>query len=279
MDAGLLPRRGPAGVLTGLSGEQKWASALTVVDTLAGICTGLKIPQHTLLPQDTVTPGTHEAVQQVCRIGFCGTGKQAAVLASTIVNTQLGANRFKIVGVCDTNLAAAQRFADKYACLSDDQHPCLVTTDVAKLCAYGELDGIIIATPPSVRLGPITAAANAKVPIFLEKPPAITMDVAQQCLQVLRDSWESKPVVDSQHQREQTNIGRSSLSCPCVVGFQLRHAPAVLRLKDLAATHTVHAVRTIATVPMYHPSVKSVYSSGGPRECVTGEPAEGWPGR
>ena len=53
----------------------------------------------------------------------------------------------------------------------------------------------------------------------------------------------------------------------CVIGFQLRHAPAVLRLKELAASRAVHAVRTIATVPMYHPSVEAAYSSGGPRAC------------
>ncbi len=277
MDAGLLPRRGPTGVLKGLPGERTWASALTVVDTLTEMCVGLKLPQPTPLSQLMMTKGLQQAVQRVHRIGFCGTGKQAAVLASTIVNTRLGINRFEIVGVCDTNLACAQRFATKYAGLTDYQDlsasGVVVTTDVAELCAHGELDGIVIATPPSVRLSPITAAANAKVPIFLEKPPAITMDVAKQCLEALRHSWESKPVVDShhrgerEHQHDDSNIGRSSRPCPCVVGFQLRHAPAVLRLKELAATHAVHAVRTIATVPMYHPSVKAAYSRGGPREC------------
>lgn len=282
LDAGLLPRRGPTGVLTGLPGERKWASALTVVDMLTTMYAGLKLPERAPLSQLTVAAGPQQTVQPVVyRIGFCGTGKQAAVLASTIVSTRVGANRFEIVGVCDTNLAAAQRFADKYACWNDGQHQCLVTTDVAKLCGNASLDGIIIATPPSVRLGPIAAAAEHLVPIFLEKPPAITMDVAQQCLEVLRNSWESNPLGDrhdtddSGRQGEKVDTGRSSHPCPCVVGFQLRHAPGVLRLKELAATHAVHAVRTIATVPMYHPSVKAAYSNGGPRECDLQQNATG----
>lgn len=49
----------------------------------------------------------------------------------------------------------------------------------------------------------------------------------------------------------------------------------MLRLKDLAATRAVHAVRTIATVPMYHPSVKAAYSSGGPRACDLVQSATG----
>lgn len=209
MDAGLLPRRGPAGVLTGLPGERTWASALTVVDMLTSICAGLTLAQPDAPMLATVGV---PAEQRVRRIGFCGTGKQAAVLASSVTNTQLGGVGFDIVGVCDTNLAAAQRFADKFGpCSKDGQGQCLVTTDVAGLCADGRLDGIIIATPPSVRLGPITAAAEAKaatplsisllqlilrpsdnegpclleqVPIFLEKPPAIAMDEARQCLEV-----------------------------------------------------------------------------------------------
>ena len=172
MDAGLLPRRGPAGVLTGLPGERTWASALTVVDMLTSVCAGLTLPQPAALMLAAVgVPGE----QRVHRIGFCGTGKQAAVLASSVTNAQLGGIMFDIVGVCDLNAAAAQRFADKFSCSKEGQDQCLVTTDVEGLCAGGRLDGIIIATPPSVRLGPITAAAKAKAatPVSITRLPPI----------------------------------------------------------------------------------------------------------
>ena len=336
MDRGVLPRRGPAGVLTGQPGERTWTSALTVVDALAGMCAGLKLPapppqlaapglSNALPPppvagklagSDTLATTASSKQQRVVRIAFCGAGKQAAVLAATVVAavTGSGSSRFEIVGVCDASLDAAQRFADKFGDVSTDAagadatagagagveeeeeeeaeaeeaedassslspSPCIVTTDIEELCATAQADGLIIATPPSVRLAPITAAAKAKIPIFLEKPPATTMDVAERCLDVLRCSWrgdngdnadddDTVAVSDTTTSTTRPSMAdAAALPCCCAVGFQLRLAPGVLRLRDLAASRAVHAVRTIATVPMYHPSVEAQYGAGGPRAC------------
>ena len=239
MDAGVLHR------------QSGWTSALTVVDALAGMCAGLKpvvLPQVLETTQD-VKATTDRMEGAATRIGFCGAGKQAAVLAATVSGTP----GFEIVGVCDFSLAAAQKFADKYCGVSAP----VVTTAIAELCAIAQLDGLIIATPPAVRLEPIVTAAKLGIPMMLEKPPAITMAVANRCLAAL-EALDGK-----------------GTACDCTVAFQLRLVPGVKRLRELAATRAVHAVRTIATVPMYHPDAEAQYGAGGPRACDLSESETG----
>ena len=231
MESGALPRRGPAGVLTGAAGERRWASALTIAEHLTALCAGLSVA-----PRPANVGAERESGQgKPLRIGFCGAGKQAAVLAGSVLG--FGA---EVVGVCDRSPDAAQKFADKYGRDSG----CTVAPDIQQLVTSGNLDGLVIATPPAVRLEPIQAAAEAGVPILLEKPPAISIAAALECLRVLQAH---------RHNRS------------CTVAFQLRLAPAVAKLRALIATRPVGCVRTVATVPMYHASAAQQYGPGGPR--------------
>lgn len=52
-----------------------------------------------------------------------------------------------------------------------------VVQDWRELIATGDVDGLIIATPPSCHAEPAIAAARARIPILIEKP--MTLDVAE----------------------------------------------------------------------------------------------------
>ena len=90
------------------------------------------------------------------------------------------------------------------------------------------MDGVVITTPPPVRLEPIQMACDRGISMMVEKPPALNMAEGRKCLACI----EKSDVI-------------------AAVGFQLRYHPLYERLKTLIASETVHLVRTVCTVDYY----------------------------
>jgi predicted dehydrogenase len=148
-------------------------------------------------------------------IGIIGAGGMGTAHARNIVN--LGA---KVVAVHDASVGAAQTLAAEIECD--------VATDSLDALFRCDLDGVVIATPPSVRVEPIGMACERDVSIMIEKPPAFSMEEGAECAALMADR-----------------------DLFAAVGFQLRYSPLYERLRDMLVGETVHLVRTVCTVDYY----------------------------
>ena len=126
----------------------------------------------------------------------------------------------RVVAVHDTRLEAARELASK-------ANAQLATTALDAFFNV-EMDGVVITTPPPIRLEPIQMACDRRIPLMIEKPPALNMVEGRKCLACI----EKADVI-------------------AAVGFQLRYHPLYERLKALIASETVHLVRTVCTVDYY----------------------------
>ena len=126
----------------------------------------------------------------------------------------------RVVAVHDTRPEAARELASQ----ADAQ---LATTTLDAFFDV-EMDGVVITTPPPIRLEPIQMACNRGIPMMVEKPPALNMAEGRKCLACI----EKADVI-------------------AAVGFQLRYHPLYEQLKALIASETVHLVRTVCTVDYY----------------------------
>lgn len=148
-------------------------------------------------------------------IGIIGAGNMGRHHYGAVTN--YGA---KVVAVHDTRLAAARE-------LATDADARLATTALDAFFDV-EMDGVVITTPPPIRLEPIQMACDRGIPMMVEKPPALNMVEGRKCLACI----EKADVI-------------------AAVGFQLRYHPLYERLKALIASETVHLVRTVCTVDYY----------------------------
>lgn len=149
------------------------------------------------------------------RIGIIGAGMMGRAHQRAVA-----AYGARVVAVHDVRLDAAQKMAGEVGAdtATDDLH-----------AFFGrELDGVVITTPPPVRLDPVRMACERGVHLMVEKPPALTLAEGRGCLE---------------------HIERAGVIA--AVGFQLRYAPLYERLKALLAGQTVHLVRTVCTIDYY----------------------------
>ncbi len=126
----------------------------------------------------------------------------------------------QIVAVHDVQRNAAQELAT----LAGAE----LATDALNAFFDVEMDGVVVTTPPPVRLEPIKMACERGIPLMIEKPPALNIAEGRKCLEAI----EKAQVI-------------------AAVGFQLRYHPLYERLKALIATETVHLVRTVCTINYY----------------------------
>ena len=133
------------------------------------------------------------------------------------VITEYGAS---VVAVHDVQLEAARE-------LATHTDGALATTALDAFFDV-DMDGVVITTPPPIRLEPIQMACDRGIPMMVEKPPALNMDEGRKCLACI----EKSDVI-------------------AAVGFQLRYHPLYERLQALIASETVHLVRTVCTVDYY----------------------------
>ncbi len=148
-------------------------------------------------------------------IGIIGAGRMGRHHYNAI--TSYGAH---VVAVHDVHLKAAQD-------LGTEAKSKVITDSLDEFFDI-ELDGVVITTPPPVRLTPIQMACERDIPILVEKPPAYDVSEGRKCLECIEKS--------------------NSIAA---VGFQLRYHPLYERLKSIIASETIHLVRTVCTINYY----------------------------
>ena len=148
-------------------------------------------------------------------IGIIGAGGMGRHHAKAI--TDYGA---RVVAVHDVVPEAAQQLAT----LADAN----IATDALDTFFHTEMDGVVITTPPPVRLEPIQRACELGIAMLIEKPPALNIEEGRKCLAYIQEA-----------------------DVIAAVGFQLRYHPLYERVKALIASETVHLVRTVCTCDYY----------------------------
>ena len=126
----------------------------------------------------------------------------------------------QVVAVHDIHLPAAQALGTRAGAK-------IVTDDLERFFET-EMDGLIITTPPPVRLDPVRYACERGIHLMIEKPPALNMAHARACLAPIEEA-----------------------GVIAAVSFQLRYGSIYERLKELLAAETVHLVHTVCTVEYY----------------------------
>src|SRR5579872_1130875 len=104
----------------------------------------------------------------VLRIGIVGAGMMGRAHQRSIA-----AYGARVVAVQDSDLAAAQK-------LAADAGAEAAADDLAAFLDR-PLDGIVLATPPPVRLEPIAMACERGIHLMIEKPPALTLAEGRAC--------------------------------------------------------------------------------------------------
>ena len=153
--------------------------------------------------------------QKPLAIGIIGAGNMGRHHYSAV--TDYGA---RVVAVHDMRREVARE-------LASSANAELATTELDAFFDM-DMDGVVITTPPPVRLEPIQMACDRGISMMVEKPPALNMAEGRKCLACI----EKSDVI-------------------AAVGFQLRYHPLYERLKTLIASETVHLVRTVCTVDYY----------------------------
>ena len=125
----------------------------------------------------------------------------------------------RIVSVYDPRIEAARAVAAKHGAYAAED-----PTDFFDR----QLDLVIIATPPAVRVEPVRMACERGIHLLIEKPPALRLHDARTCLGL---------------------IEKAGVMAGC--GFQLRYGSAFEKLRDMLADQTVHLVRTLLTTGSY----------------------------
>ncbi|MCY4402749.1 MAG: Gfo/Idh/MocA family oxidoreductase [Candidatus Poribacteria bacterium] len=148
-------------------------------------------------------------------LGIIGAGRMGRHHHSAITNYGT-----RIVAVHDIRVEAARELAS----LTDAE----IATDVLSDFFDVEMDGVVITTPPPVRIEPIKMACERGIPMMVEKPPALNVTDGRKCLEYIQNA-----------------------DVIAAVGFQLRYHPLYERLRTLIANQTVHLVRTVCTINYY----------------------------
>jgi predicted dehydrogenase len=148
------------------------------------------------------------------RIGIIGAGRMGGIRGRS-ARRHPGC---EVLEVADTNLSRAQLLAAELGCAA--------SADCAGLITREDIDAVVVATPHKF-LAPISAAAlRAGKHALCEKPGARTSAEAETMLRVLYGSW---PPAEGEMLPPARRAGAAQL----VVGFTLRHHPAIVRAREL----------------------------------------------
>jgi polar amino acid transport system substrate-binding protein len=110
-------------------------------------------------------------------VGFIGCGgfMRGNHLPNTAKNPQL-----RVHALCDLD----QKILDV---LSTQYRPCYTTMDAQKLWSDPELDFVVIGTQPDTRVPLIRSAAQAGVPLYVEKPLSVGWEDSREILEILHE--------------------------------------------------------------------------------------------
>jgi len=122
----------------------------------------------------------------------------------------------RVAGICDLEVDRAEELANQYGANAYSGFEDLIEQE-------SDLDAVVICTPPTVRRSIFELAAERGIAVYCEKPPADTVEEAQDIAQLVEE-------------REMT----------CSVGFHMRYSPAVDLFRDLTEGRTFNFVRSIS---------------------------------
>ncbi|MFW6437440.1 MAG: Gfo/Idh/MocA family protein, partial [Armatimonadota bacterium] len=112
------------------------------------------------------------------RLGFVGTGG----IANRHLTCAQKRDDMEIVATCDVVLDLAEQAAEKYAASGG------AYDDTAAMLDNEDIDAIVICTPPFAHGDIEEAAAERGVHFFVEKPVAISMEMAGRVLDAVREN-------------------------------------------------------------------------------------------
>lgn len=145
----------------------------------------------------------------MARIALIGTGWQGQGLLNFLIrNTDC-----EVVGICDVNEEMLNKAASKFDLSA--------FSDYEKMFDDTRPDGVVICTPPTVRVPLVQAAAERGIHCFIEKPPAKTLEMAEEVSRILN----------------KTKVMNS-------VGFMYRYSKAVEKCKALLEGRKISQVRS-----------------------------------
>ena len=171
---------------------------------------------------------------QRLRVGIVGAGRMGRIRAfSAKAHPQSD-----VVAIVDSIVERARSLAAELCCQAG--------TDWQELLEREDIDAIVVSTPHKF-LAPITTAAlNSEKYVFCEKPGARNVAEAEAVLRAYYGNWNPNEGNSGTHLVPQ---GNSRL----VVGFTLRHYPAIVRAGELINAGAIGQ-------PMY---VRARYGHGG----------------
>ncbi|HEU5140533.1 MAG TPA: Gfo/Idh/MocA family oxidoreductase [Bacillales bacterium] len=143
------------------------------------------------------------------RIALLGTGFQGQGHLNTIKEIP----EIELVGMCDLNREALTRAEKKFGIPA--------FSDYVEMLKETKPEGVIICTPPEVRLQPVREAAERGIHCFIEKPPAKHLHMAEEVIEVL----------------DRTGVINS-------VGFMFRYSQAANRCRELIQGRRIALVRS-----------------------------------
>lgn len=153
--------------------------------------------------------------KRVLKLGAVGTGGIWGAHASNLAH--IGDNQ--VVAVTEINPERREEIASALGARG-------YASTAEMLAGEPELDAIISCTPPVARLEVVREAATRGIPVFLEKPPASTLDDAAAIVSLVRDH-----------------------DFPVVVGFMYRWFPVLDRLKELIGDRQINLIQSVFTCP------------------------------
>ncbi|MBM4041148.1 MAG: Gfo/Idh/MocA family oxidoreductase [Planctomycetes bacterium] len=138
------------------------------------------------------------------RVGFVGCGGNAQGHMRQVAQDPAA----RIVGVCDVSGEAAAKAAEQFAAQAFSSHKAMLDA--------GGLDAVYISVPPCAHGEIELDVLDCGLPFFVEKPVALTLELAQRIASRVRES--------------------NTLTC---VGYQLRYTAAAQATKAFLADRTV----------------------------------------
>lgn len=147
------------------------------------------------------------------RVGFIGTGN----IASTHTKNISKLKNAKLAAFADIDRTRAQKYAALYGGTA--------YTDYDQMLDKEELSAVFICTPHFVRLEPIKAAAERRIALFCEKPPAFDLESAKEITDIIN----------------KTGIINS-------VGFMYRWAEITNKVKSIIAKHPINICLNLMAV-------------------------------
>lgn len=169
------------------------------------------------------------------RIGLIGCGLRGSYLLYCLKKANLNV---EVVALADTDAKCTEISNRIFA-----KGNAALFASGESLISESELDGIIIASPNHVHLGPMVLATNQKMKVLLEKPVATTNPE-------LADMW---------------NAYREN-KAPLIVGFCLRYTPFYRKIYDIISSGRLGKILTINAEELMSDELSSFFSRGDWRD-------------